>query len=238
MEKILIQASNEISLHLDDEQIEKFIKYKDMLLEYNEKFNLTAITDEKEIALKHFIDSITVCKFIDFKNKSFIDIGTGAGFPAIPIKIYENTSKAVLVDSLNKRVNFLKEVGEHINLTNTEYIHARAEDLAKDVHYREKFDYCISRAVANLASLTEYSLPFVKVGGYFIALKGPAVYEEIEKAEFAVKTLGGEIERVEDVTIPILELNHKLVFIKKVKKTEKKYPRKGTKIIKNPINSI
>lgn len=235
MKNLLKNACNELNLKIDDNQIDEFLKYKQLLLEWNEKINLTAITDDKEIILKHFVDCLTVCKFIDFNNKTFIDVGTGAGFPALPIKIFCKSSAPTLLDSLNKRINFLKTVGNELNLQNITYIHSRAEDAGQDIAFREKYDFCVSRAVANLSVLAEFDLPFVKVGGYFIALKGPLLDNEIIDANKAITTLGGIIEKVETIKIPFTDIEHKLVFIKKLRQTPKQYPRKAGKVSRNPI---
>lgn len=235
MKTLLKNACNELNLKIDDNQIDEFLKYKQLLLEWNEKINLTAITDDKEIILKHFVDCLTVCKFIDFNNKTFIDVGTGAGFPALPIKIFCKSSAPTLLDSLNKRINFLKTVGNELNLQNITYIHSRAEDAGQDISFREKYDFCVSRAVANLSVLAEFDLPFVKVGGYFIALKGPLLDNEIIDANKAITTLGGIIEKVETIKIPFTDIEHKLVFIKKLRQTPKQYPRKAGKVSRNPI---
>ncbi|WP_250278152.1 16S rRNA (guanine(527)-N(7))-methyltransferase RsmG [[Clostridium] colinum] len=235
MKNLLKNACNELSLNINDNQIDNFLKYKNILLEWNEKINLTAITDEKEIILKHFVDCLSVCKFVDFNNKTFIDVGTGAGFPALPIKIFCQSSIPTLLDSLNKRINFLKTVGDELNLQNITYIHSRAEDAGQDINFREKYDFCVSRAVANLSVLAEFDLPFVKFGGYFIALKGPLLDSEIVDAKKAIATLGGNIEKIESVKIPFTNIEHKLVFIKKIRQTPKQYPRKAGKVSKNPI---
>ncbi len=235
MKNLLKNACNELNLKIDDNQVDEFLKYKQLLLEWNEKINLTAITDDKEIILKHFVDCLTVCKFIDFNNKTFIDVGTGAGFPALPIKIFCKSSAPTLLDSLNKRINFLKTVGNELNLQNITYVHSRAEDAGQDIAFREKYDFCVSRAVANLSVLAEFDLPFVKVGGYFIALKGPLLDNEIIDANKAITTLGGIIEKVETIKIPFTDIEHKLVFIKKLRQTPKQYPRKAGKVSRNPI---
>lgn len=235
MKNLLKNACNELNLKIDDNQVDEFLKYKQLLLEWNEKINLTAITDDKEIILKHFVDCLTVCKFIDFNNKTFIDVGTGAGFPALPIKIFCKSSAPTLLDSLNKRINFLKTVGNELNLQNITYVHSRAEDAGQDISFREKYDFCVSRAVANLSVLAEFDLPFVKVGGYFIALKGPLLDNEIIDANKAITTLGGTIEKVETIKIPFTDIEHKLVFIKKLRQTPKQYPRKAGKVSRNPI---
>ena len=235
MKNLLKNACNELNLNIDNSQIDSFLKYKDLLLEWNEKINLTAITNDREIILKHFIDCLTVCKFVDFNNKTFIDVGTGAGFPALPIKIFCENSIPTLLDSLNKRINFLKTVGDKLNLDNITYVHSRAEDAGQDINFREKYDFCVSRAVANLSVLAEFDLPFVKIGGYFIALKGPLLDSELVDAKKAITTLGGEIEKIETIKIPFTDIEHKLVFIKKLRQTPKQYPRKAGKLSKRPI---
>ena len=235
MKNLLKNACNELNINIDNSQIDSFLKYKDLLLEWNEKINLTAITDDREIILKHFIDCLTVCKFVDFNNKTFIDVGTGAGFPALPIKIFCENSIPTLLDSLNKRINFLKIVGNKLSLHNITYVHSRAEDAGQNINFREKYDFCVSRAVANLSVLAEFDLPFVKVGGYFIALKGPLLDSELVDAKKAIITLGGEIEKIETIKIPFTDIEHRLVFIKKLRQTPKQYPRKAGKISKSPI---
>ncbi len=235
MYKILIEACEKIGVEIGEEQVFQFMKYKDLLLEWNEKINLTAITDEKEILLKHFVDSLSVLPFIDIKNKSVIDVGTGGGFPGLPIKIACPFAKVTLLDSLNKRINFLKEVVSQLGLDDVYCVHLRAEDGGQDFNYREKFDFCVSRAVANLAVLAEYCLPFIKVGGTFVSLKGPDAKAEVIQAGKAIDVLGGEIDVVEKVQIPFTDINHTLIMIKKVRQTPSKYPRKSGKISKSPI---
>lgn len=235
MDKILIEACEKLGVELDARQVSQFMKYKDLLLEWNEKINLTAITDEKEILLKHFADSVSVLPFIDIKGKDVIDVGTGGGFPGVPLKIACPLANVTLLDSLNKRINFLKEVVSELGLSNVSCVHSRAEDGGQDLNYREKFDVCVSRAVANLAVLTEYCLPFIKVGGTFVSLKGPDAKPEVIQAQNAIDVLGGQIDIVEKVKIPFTDINHTLIMIKKVRQTPSKYPRKSGKISKSPI---
>lgn len=233
---MLNEACQSMGLSFDEEKYNKFIKYKDLIKEWNQKINLTAITDDEEIIKKHFIDSIKVFNCDYVKNaKSIIDIGTGGGFPGIPMKIVKEDSKMVLLDSLNKRINFLNEVIDDLSLPNVKTIHGRAEDFAQTAEYRQKFDLAVSRAVANLTVLVEFCLPYVKVGGHFVALKGPAIEEEIKAAEGALKALGGKIEKIIEVDIEGSDLKHNLLVVKKIKDTPKKYPRKAGMVTKNPI---
>lgn len=226
--------SKEISIELSEEQIEKFYSYMKLLLEWNEKINLTAITDEKEIILKHFIDSLTINKYIDSGDR-IVDVGTGAGFPGIPLKILREDVEIVLVDSLNKRINFLNEVIEKLKLTNIRTIHARAEEFGRMKEYREKFDKSTSRAVANLATLSEYLIPLVKVKGKCICMKGAEIKEELNESEKAIKTLGGKVEKVESFNLPQSDFSRNIIIIEKVKNTDKKYPRKPGTPSKEPI---
>lgn len=224
-----------LGLTFDREKYEKFMVYKDLLKEWNKNINLTAIIDDEEIITKHFIDSIKAIEFQPLKNaKSIIDVGTGAGFPGIPLKIVSSDIELTLLDSLNKRINFLKEVGKVLELKNVEYIHSRAEDGGNDVNLRENFDIAVSRAVANLTLLSELCLPYVKVGGYFIALKGPSVDEEIESAAYAINLFGGKfIEKIE-ILVEGTDLKHNLIIIEKIKNTPNKYPRNSSNI-KKPL---
>lgn len=235
MKDFFKKACENLEINISDSEIDEFFLYKNLLLEWNEKINLTAITDEKDIIIKHFIDCLTIAKFRNLEGKNVADIGTGAGFPGLVLKIFFKDCNMYLIDALNKRINFLKEVSNQINLNNVNFIHARAEDLGKEKIYRENFDFCISRAVANLSVLAEYDLPFVKIGGEFIALKGPSVEEEIYDAKNAIKILGGEISDIKSIKLPFSDIEHKLVFIQKLRQTPNKYPRKSVKISKNPI---
>ena len=224
----------EFNIEINEEQIKSFEKYMNLLLEWNEKINLTAITQPEEVKLKHFVDSLTVLKYINDDDK-VIDIGTGAGFPGIPLKIMKKNAKITLLDSLNKRINFLNIVIETLNLSNIQAIHGRAEEIARNKLYREKYDVAVSRAVANLSILTEYMLPFVKVGGKCICMKGANVNEEIEKAKNAIKELGGEIERVDNFYLSDNDNERNIIVIKKVKETKSKYPRKAGTPSKEPL---
>ncbi len=224
----------EFNIEINEEQIKSFEKYMNLLLEWNEKINLTAITQPEEVKLKHFVDSLTVLKYINDDDK-VIDIGTGAGFPGIPLKIMKENTKITLLDSLNKRINFLNIVIETLNLRNIQAIHGRAEEIARNKLYREKYDVAVSRAVANLSTLTEYMLPFVKVGRKCICMKGANVNEEIEKAKNAIKELGGEIERVDNFYLSDNDNERNIIIIRKVKETSSKYPRKAGMPSKEPL---
>jgi len=214
----------------------KFDTYYRMLIEWNEKINLTAITEEREAALKHFVDCISAFKSGKIHPGSkIIDVGTGAGFPGLPLKIFDESLDVTLMDSLNKRINFLNEVIDALELDGIETVHSRAEDLGKNKDYREKYDICISRAVANLATLSELCLPFVKVGGYFISMKGPKAEEELSCAKKAIKLLGGEFEEIKNYAIDATDFDHNLVIIKKVSSTSSKYPRNAPKPAKEPL---
>ncbi len=228
------QKLEEYNIEINDEQIEKFDLYMKLLLEWNEKINLTAITEKDDIILKHFVDSLTILKYVDESDK-IIDIGTGAGFPGIPIKIMNEETNITLLDSLNKRINFLNIVINELKLDNIVAIHGRAEELARNKAHREKYDVAVSRAVANLSTLTEYMLPFIKVGGKCICMKGANVKEEIDKAKNAIKKLGGQIEIVDNFYLSENDNERNIVIIKKIKETEPKYPRKAGIPSKEPL---
>lgn len=230
----MFELFRKLNIDLTNEQSEKFEKYMSLLLLWNEKMNLTAITERNEVIVKHFLDSITPVLFRDFKDKKIIDIGTGAGFPGVPIKIMCESCNICLADSLNKRVTFLNEVKNILEFKNTEILHTRAEELGQDMQYRQQFDFAVSRAVAKLSVLSEYTLPFVKVSGEVVALKGPKAYEEIEESENAIKTLGGRIKEVKSVKLPG-DIEHYLVFIEKIKPTPNQYPRPQGKMNKKPL---
>lgn len=225
---------NALDLKIKDEKIKNFYDFMNMLIEKNKVMNLTGITEPKEIILKHFIDSLTALKYIN-ENNTVIDVGTGAGFPGLPLKIADNSLEITLLDSLNKRINFLNEVIEFTNLEKIKTIHGRAEDFGKNTEYREKYDISISRAVAPLNVLLEYMLPFVKVGGKCICMKGSNCDDEIENAKNAIKILGGEIEKIEKFTLPKSDNNRTILVIKKVKKTTTQYPRNAGIPTKKPL---
>jgi 16S rRNA (guanine527-N7)-methyltransferase len=233
---LMFKSAEDVGLQLSKEQYEKFIDYMKLLQECNEKINLTAIVEDEEIIKKHFIDSIKAFKRDEFKNaNNLIDVGTGAGFPGLPIAIMRDELNVTLLDSLNKRINFLNTVISKLGLSNVKTIHSRAEDGARDSNLREKFEIATSRAVANMSVLSEFCLPYVKVGGNFIALKGPSVDQEIKESINAIKILGGELINIYEVGIEDTELRHNLVVVKKIKECPKGYPRKAGLITKNPI---
>ena len=230
----IIDLANKIDIKLNNDEVQQFYEYMNLLISWNEKINLTAITEPNEIILKHFIDCILIHKYVkDFSN--IIDVGTGAGFPGIPLSIVNNKCKVILMDSLNKRIKFLDEVSNKLNCKNIDTIHARAEELARDKEYRENFDCATSRAVASLNVLLEYMLPFVKVNGYCICMKGSNIEEEIENAKKAVDILGGKIENVITYKLPDSDVGRSVVIIKKIKQTPNKYPRKAGTPSKEPI---
>lgn len=220
---------------LDTKNIDKFEKYKELILEYNKHTNLTRITEDDEFNIKHFLDSLSLFKTDLFvKDKKIIDIGTGAGFPGLPLKLYNEDLDITLLDSLRKRIDFLDGVIEELGLKKIRAIHARAEEIARDPKYRESYDIAVSRAVANLSTLTEYAMAFVKVGGYFISQKGPEYKEELKSAKRAIELMGGEVKDVIHTPLPN-DIDHYIIVIKKVKATDKKYPRGGGKPRKSPL---
>ena len=225
-----------LDVHLSKEQIEQFLLYYEMLVEWNRVMNLTAITEYDDVMKKHFIDSVSLCKAFDVSKKvSCIDVGTGAGFPGLALKIAYPKLQMTLLDSLNKRFQFLNAVIEKLGLTEVETIHGRAEDFAKGEKLREHFDLCVSRAVANLSTLSEYCLPFVKKGGYFISYKSEKILDEMKDAENAITILGGEISGQIEFILPDSDIYRNLFIIRKVKETPKKYPRKAGLPSKEPL---
>ncbi len=218
------------------EQQEQFVTYYKMLVEKNKVMNLTAITEFDEVLDKHFLDSIALAQYVDLtKSISLIDLGTGAGFPGMPLKIMFPNLKVTLADSLNKRIVFLDEVIGELGLTDIQTVHARAEDLAHNSDYRERYDYCLSRAVANLSSLSEYCLPFVRIGGTFISYKSGEIEEELAAAKKAIFLLGGQFDQVIPFQLEGTDLGRSFVLINKDKKTAKTYPRKSGMPTKKPL---
>lgn len=226
----------QLSIKLDNNQIQQFLSYYEILAEWNQFMNLTAITEYDDVIQKHFLDSLSSVMVCDYHQvDSVIDIGTGAGFPGIPLKIAFPHIRVVLLDSLNKRITFLNEVIKKTGLTGITCIHGRAEDFAKKKEYREQFDCCVSRAVANLSTLSEYCMPYVKVGGYFISYKSGKIDEELAQAKKAIQVLGGKSEQVVKFQLGDTDMERSFVVLKKEKETPKKYPRKAGLPGKEPI---
>lgn len=236
MSQIFEKKLEELGITLSDEQKQQFDSFYELLVEWNKVMNLTGITEYEEVNEKHFVDSLSIIKAIDLNDvDNLIDIGTGAGFPGIPLKIAFPHLKVVLLDSLNKRIKFLNTVIEELGLDNIETIHGRAEDFAKQAEYREQFDLCVSRAVANLSTLSEYCMPYIHTGGMFIPYKSGEIEEEVAGAKKAVHVLGGKIEEVVKFQLPGTEIGRSFVKIKKYQNTPKKYPRKAGLPAKEPI---
>ena len=234
--EILKKAAEEYGISLSDTQLQQFDRYQELLVEWNQKMNLTALTEPKDVAIKHMIDSVSVYDEKWFsEGMSVIDVGTGAGFPGLPLKILCPSLKVTLLDSLNKRVKFLEAVVSELGLSDIVCVHARAEEAARQKQYREKFDAVVSRAVARLPILAEYDLPFVRVGGFFAAMKGAKYEEEAQEAKKAVKLLGGGEPVLREIKLPGLEDKRGIIYIQKEKKTPSVYPRKAGTPEKNPI---
>lgn len=226
----------ELGIILSSQQMQQFLIYYEMLVEWNQMMNLTAITEYHDVMKKHFVDSVSLVKAFDItKNASVIDVGTGAGFPGLALKIAYPNLEVTLLDSLNKRIQFLDAVIEKLGLSGVKTIHGRAEDFAKPGKLRETFDLCVSRAVANLSTLSEYCLPFVKVGGQFISYKSEKITEEIASAENAIRILGGEVYGQVEFQLPDSDIYRNLFIIDKIKETPKKYPRKAGLPSKEPL---
>ena len=228
----LIEKANCIGIEISQEKAKQFYKYMKLLLEWNEKMNLTAITDPEEVILKHFVDSLTIMPYLSNAN-TILDVGTGAGFPGLPLKILEDNKEFTLLDSLNKRITFLQNVISELELKNVQAIHGRAEEYISQK--RESYDIVTSRAVAKLNVLIEYMLPFVKVGGRCICMKSFEIEGELKEAKKAIEILGGKIEKVDEITLPTTDIKRKIVIIKKIKNTPNKYPRKAGTPAKEPI---
>lgn len=234
----MTDGAKSLGITLSEKQLGQFYQYYELLIEWNKVMNLTAITELDEVISKHFIDSLSLIravKDLSGLHSSVIDVGTGAGFPGIPLKIAFPELKLTLLDSLNKRIKFLNEVIEKLGLDKIETIHGRAEDYGRDVKYREQFDFCVSRAVANAATLSEYCLPFVRVGGCFVPYKSGKIDEKLETGRKAIRALGGDIEEIIRFELAEAEADRALVVIKKVEKTGKRYPRKAGVPSKEPI---
>jgi len=231
---VLAQAAKEMGLTLSDEQLARFVLYARLLKEWNKKINLTSIVEEEEIAVKHFADSLTCVRYLD-RGEKVIDIGTGAGFPGLPLRIYDSSLRLSLLDSLNKRMNFVEEIVKTLGLDGVEILRGRAEEYGIKPQYREMYDCAVTRAVAHISVLYEYSLPFVRLGGRVICMKGPEVEAEVEEAQGALKILGGEILAADKVKLPCSDIVHTLVVIRKIRATPEKYPRSPGKPEKNPL---
>ena len=221
------------NINIKEEKIKYFYDYMKYLLDWNEKINLTAIKDEKEFIVKHFVDSLTISELVG-DNKRIIDVGTGGGFPGIPLKLLNENLEVSLVDSVNKKIMVLNDIINRMKLNKIEAIHKRAEDLAQKENYREAFDIATSRAVSNMNTLVEYLLPFVKIGGYVICMKGPGYEEELATSRNAIEILGGKIEDIKELKVSD-ELDRNIIIIKKVKNTNKKYPRGQGKPLREPL---
>jgi 16S rRNA (guanine527-N7)-methyltransferase len=238
-ENILIGGAQKIEINLNKEQIKKFSQYLELLIQWNQKINLTSLKTPQEIITKHFLDSIScikaIDKYINIEGISIIDVGTGAGFPGVPIKIIRPSIRLFLLEARKKKTVFLEKVTEEINLQQVKILNGRAEAFGKCPDYREKYDIALSRAVAPLSTLSEYCLPLVKVGGLFVAQKGRSYKEETDKALKAVRLLGGELIGVENVRIPFINQERYLLIIKKIKDTPSKYPRKEGLPQKRPL---
>jgi len=224
-----------LGITLSEKQMEQFLTFYELLVEWNSFMNLTAITEFEEVVQKHFLDSLALIKACDLKEQTLIDVGTGAGFPGIPLKIAFPELKVTLLDSLNKRINFLNTVIDTLGLEKVETIHGRAEDFAKNKDYREKYDLCVSRAVSNLTTLSEYCLPFVKVNGSFISYKSEKLTEELKEADKAIAILGGKVGEQVELTLPDSDIYRNLLIINKIKNTPGKYPRKAGLPAKEPL---
>lgn len=232
----LRDSLDKMKIQYYDEQIEQFRSYYELLTEWNKKINLTAITGYEDVVRKHFIDSILICSLLDLnKDIRIIDVGTGAGFPGIPIKILNPDCRIVLLDSLNKRVRFLETVVDELGLDNVECIHGRAEDVSREKKYRASFDLSVSRAVANLSTLCEYCIPFLKKGGMFVSYKSDKADDEINGSENAVRTLGSEITSVKEIALPETDIVRKFVMITNIKQVSNIYPRKAGIPAKDPL---
>lgn len=234
--ELLKMGLEKFNINVNDIMLDNFEKYREILVEYNKHMNLTGIIDQREVYIKHFLDSVSIFKNGYIKDKmSIIDVGTGAGFPGIPFKICNPNINLTLLDSLNKRINFLKDVCISIGFEDVKFVHGRAEDFGKNIDFREQYDIATARAVASLPVLLEFCAPFVRLGGFFICLKGPNVDNEILESKNAMEILGVKLVENIDVELPDEELKHKILVFKKIDKTPDKYPRKAGKPLKQPL---
>ena len=234
--QILEQKLGELGIKQDQNQLERFHKFYQLLIEWNKVMNLTGITEYEDVVEKHFVDSLSIIKAVDFSRiHTVIDVGTGAGFPGIPLKIAFPHLRVVLLDSLNKRIKFLDEVISQLGLTEIRTIHGRAEEYARKEEYREQSDLCVSRAVANLSTLSEYCLPYIQVGGIFVPYKSGEIDDEVEQSKKAVRILGGNIKDVMKFELPGTDIHRSFVLIHKEQHTQKKYPRKAGIPAKEPL---
>lgn len=239
LSEVLLQGCQEAGLGISEKQLASFERYGELMVEWNEQVNLTAITDPEGIALKHFLDSLLCFKYVDLNGElRLLDVGTGAGFPGLPLKIYQEKLQVTLLDSLQKRVNFLRQICLEVKLKGIIAIHGRAEEIGRKSEQREHYDRVFSRAVARLAVLAEYCLPYVKVGGLFVALKGGNAVAEVDEGMFAVEELGGRLKEVVEFQLPLSGDGRSLIVVEKVKPTPEKYPRKPGLPDKKPILSI
>lgn len=236
LEEFNVFFENELiknNINIPKDTYKSFFEYMNGIIEWNEKINVTAITEPKMFIVKHFIDSLTVSRYLENKNK-LLDIGTGAGFPGIPLKIANPSKKITLIDSVNKKLNVIRDVADKIKLKDIEIIHTRAEDLANRKEHRERYDVVVTRAVSNMPTILEYMLPFVKLNGIAICMKGPNIEEDINNCKEALRILGGKIEKIEKIKIDN-ELERNIIIIRKEQKTPNKYPRSGGKPLREPI---
>lgn len=234
LETMLSEGAAAFSVGIGTEQTARLMKYKELLLEWNTKINLTAIEEDRDIIIKHFIDSLSILPYLRNAGEKLVDVGTGGGFPGIPVKIVYESTKVLLLDSLDKRINFLKTVIGGLGLEGIDTMHARAEEAGANPVYRESFDVSVARAVANLPVLLEYCLPLVKTGGIFIAMKGSST-EELEASKKALELLGGGIEEVRELTLPFSDIKRNIIIVRKLRQTPTKYPRKPGKPAKEPL---
>lgn len=231
----LIKCLSELNIEISENQIELFDRYYELLIYWNNKFNLTSITNKEDVLVKHFADSVALLKYVDISESTLLDVGSGAGFPGIPLRIMCDSCKVILLDSLNKRIGFLNEVIKDLGLYGISAVHGRAEDLAQDLSYRERFDFVTSRAVANLSILSEYCLPFVRIGGHFISYKSGDVDIEMNDSSNAFSILGGRLENDYRFSIPGTEYERSFICVEKINRTPDSYPRKAGVPSKKPL---